>query len=240
MDEVAATDPNNPPRYRVLIVSDGGEQAIGSLSARLTQETGFETSGSDTMEEGLTRAQTEWPSLVILDLKKRTDAIYLCRTLKADHGTGRIPIIIVNASNETNDRIAALEAGADDCIGRPCNPREIVLRAMAVLRRGVRTTAEEHLVQGPIRVDPARCHVAVENRSIHLTAVEFKLLQALVKQPGQVQSREMLLGEARGHSELGVESRTIDTHIRRLRGKLGKAAYLVETVRGSGYRLRPT
>lgn len=230
----------NPPSYRVLVVSDGGEAAIASLSARLIQETSCEASVSQTMDEGLTRAQVEWPSLVILDLKKPTEAIQVCRTLKADRGTRRIPIIVVNASNETSERIAALEAGADDCIGRPCNSREIVLRVMAVLRRGARPRAEEHLVQGPIRVDPARCQVAVENRNVHLTAVEFKLLQTLVRQPGQVQSREVLLNEARGNSQLRVESRTIDTHIRRLREKLGKAAYLVETVRGSGYRLRPT
>ena len=191
------------------------------------------------MEAGLTKIQTEWPSLIILDLQNRAEVARLCRAVKADQGTKRIPIIIVTAENQARDRIAGLEAGADDCVGKPFNPRELVLRVKAVLRRGTRIVSEERFVRGPISMDPERCQVAIDNRRIHLTTVEFKLLRTLVKHPGEVQSREALLHEARGNGE-SLVSRTIDTHIRRLRRKLGKAANLVETVRGAGYRLRPT
>lgn len=227
-----------PVRVRILIVADQ-EETINWLSHHFRQEEAFVISSAADMEAGLTKAQTEWPSLIVLDLQRPAEMLELCRVLKSDHGTNSIPIIILAVAREAADRIAGLEAGADDYIGKPCNQREVVLRVRAVLRRGKRTVTEEEFVRGPIRVDPARCHVAIDNRKIHLTAVEFKLLRTLVKQPGQVQSREALQGAALGNGER-LESRTIDTHIRRLRRKLGKAAYLVETIRGSGYRLRPT
>lgn len=227
-----------PGRTRILIIADQKE-TISSLSVRLLQEEAFDVVVAREMEDGLTKAQAEWPALIILDLLHGYEALELCRSLKSDHGTRTIPIIILTAANATADRIAGLEAGADDYVGKLCNSREIVLRIKAVLRRGIREVTEAHFVRGPIRLDPDRCHVAVDNKQISLTAVEFKLLRTLVKQPGEVQSREALQSEARGNGEL-LESRTIDTHIRRLRRKLGKAAHLVETVRGSGYRLRPT
>ena len=233
---LTASDPSL--LLRILILSDQSE-TIDVLSTCLSQEGNFEVCTAGDMETGLRRIQTEWPSLVILDLLDRTDVVRFCRAVKGDHGTRGIPIIIVTAANQTLDRIAGLEAGADDCVGKPFSPREIVLRVKAVLRRGTRTVIEEQFVRGPIRMDPERCRVAVDNRRIHLTAVEFKLLRTLVKQPGQVQSREALLSQA-GSNRESLAIRTIDTHIRRLRQKLGKAAHLVETVRGSGYRLRPT
>jgi len=223
---------------RVLIIADQKE-TVSALSTRLLQEEAFDVVTASDIQSGLTKTQSDWPSLIILDLPHCSEMFDLCQVLKTDQGTRSIPIIIITAANETADRIAGLEAGADDYVGKPCNPREIVLRIKAVLRRGKRAATELQFVRGPISVDTARCQVAVNNRRVQLTAVEFKLLRALVKQPGQVQSRERLLSEARGNGEL-VDSRTIDTHIRRLRRKLGKAADLVETVRGAGYRLRPT
>lgn len=223
--------------FRVLVVADQ-RGTTASLSSRLAHEPAYEVLSASKMEAGLEKAQVEWPSLVILDLAKRDEMFYLCETLKSDHGTSQIPIIMISAANEIADRIAGLEAGVADYIGKPCNSRELALRVKAVLRRGTRATAEEQLVRGPIQVDPARCRVTVENKQIKLTAVEFKLLWSMARQTGEVQSREALLTDARGNGEAQLESRTIDTHIRRLRRKLGKAAHLVETVRGLGYRLR--
>jgi two-component system phosphate regulon response regulator PhoB len=237
MNALTLTTRDAPQRLRILVVADQNE-AVEVLFTCAREEC-FEIYSVGDMETGLTRIQTEWPSLIILDLQDRAQVARLCHAVRADQGTQRIPIIIVTAENQTRDRIAGLESGADDCVGKPFNPRELVLRVKAVLRRGTRLVSEELFVRGPITMDPARCHVAVDNRRIHLTTVEFKLLRTLVKQPGEVQSRETLLHEARGNGE-SLASRTIDTHIRRLRRKLGKAAHLVETVRGSGYRLRPT
>lgn len=233
------TAPSNPPfLLRILIIADQWE-TIEVSSTYLLQEENFATYTAGDMETGLRKIQTEWPSLIILDLQDRAEVARLCRAVKADQGTKGIPIIVVTAENQPKDRIAGLEAGADDCVGKPFSPRELVLRVKAVLRRGARIVSEERFVRGPISMDPGRCRVAVDDRRIHLTAVEFKLLRTLVKQPGEVQSREALLHEARGNGE-PLASRTVDTHIRRLRRKLGKAAHLVETVRGLGYRLRQT
>lgn len=176
--------------------------------------------------------------MIILDLLNRERVFELCRSVKTDRGTMGIPIIIVAEAKDAADRIAGLELGVDDYVEKPFNARELILRAKAVLRRKHRPARDEQLVLGPIRLDPARCQVAVDQRPLRLTAVEFKLLRLLVRNPGLVHSREALLTEARGAGEL-VESRTIDTHIRRLRQKMGDAAHFVETVRGSGYRLRP-
>lgn len=227
--------PSNPSH--VLIVADQ-ETTVRTLSARFAAEENFRISSTKDVESGLRKIQTDWPALIILDLAERQQAFDLCRTVRSDRGTMTIPIIIVAGANEVSDRIAGLEAGADDYVGKPFNPREVTLRAKAVMRRRQRVMAEEQFVLGPIRLDPARCRVSIDDHLLRLTAVEFKLLHILIRSPGLVNSRDALVIEARGKGEL-LESRTIDTHVRRLRQKMGGAAHFIETVRGMGYRLRP-
>ncbi len=163
MNASTVTSSDLPLPLRILIIADQRE-TIEVSSACLLREENFETSAAGDMETGLTKIQTEWPSLIILDLQNHAEVVRLCRAVKADQGTKRIPIIIVTAENQARDRIAGLEAGADDCIGKPFNPRELVLRVKAVLRRGARVVSEERFVRGPISMDPARCQVAVDNR----------------------------------------------------------------------------
>ena len=161
----------------------------------------------------------------------------VCRILKSDAATARMPILMLTAKAEEIDRIVGLEFGADDYVTKPFSPREIVLRIRAIFRRGEK--ADESLSAGPISIDPARHEVRVNGRQVHLTSIEFKLLQRLMQRRGRVQDRDRLLNEVWGY-ETVIDTRTVDTHVRRLREKLGKAGDAVETVRGFGYRLRET
>ncbi len=136
---------------------------------------------------------------------------------------------------EEIDRIVGLEFGADDYVTKPFSPREIVLRIRAILRRA--ETANESLTAGPISIDPARHEVRVDGKQVHLTSLEFKLLRVLMQRRGRVQDRDRLLNEVWGYESV-IDTRTVDTHVRRLREKLGKAGDAIETVRGFGYRLR--
>ena len=192
----------------------------------------------DMLTLNLRKARDELPALIILDLMlPKMPGLDVCRALKSDVATKHIPIIMLTAKAEEIDRIIGLEFGADDYVTKPFSPREIVLRAKAILRRGKGDVVEEPLTVGPITVDPARHHVSVNGKSVRLTSVEFKLLSMLMLRRGRVQARDRLLNEVWGYESL-IDTRTVDTHVRRLRQKLGKAADAIETVRGFGYRLR--
>src|SRR5712664_1801818 len=134
-------------------------------------------------------------------------------------------------------KIPGLECGADDYVTKPFSPREIVLRIKAILRRGATEEADDRLSAGPITIDPARHEVLVNGKRVELTSLEFKLLRTLMQRRGRVQERDRLLNEVWGYESV-IDTRTVDTHVRRLREKLGKAGDIVETVRGFGYRLR--
>jgi len=155
--------------------------------------------------------------------------------LKSDTATSQIPILMLTAKAEEIDRIVGLEFGADDYVTKPFSPREIVLRIRAILRRAER--ADESLNAGPISIDPARHQVRVSGKQVQLTSLEFKLLRTLMQRRGRVQDRDRLLNEVWGYESV-IDTRTVDTHVRRLREKLGKAGDAIETVRGFGYRLR--
>jgi two-component system phosphate regulon response regulator PhoB len=144
---------------------------------------------------------------------------------------------MLTAKAEEIDRIVGLEFGADDYVTKPLSPRELVLRVNAILRRGKGEAAEEKLSIGQITLDPSRHQVSVGGRSVRLTSVEFKLLSMLMRRQGRVQERDRLLNEVWGYESL-IDTRTVDTHVRRLRKKLGKASDAIETVRGFGYRIR--
>jgi DNA-binding response OmpR family regulator len=161
----------------------------------------------------------------------------VCKILKSDPGTRQVPIMMLTAKAEEIDRIVGLEFGADDYVTKPFSPREVVLRIRAIMRRGEAKQDDERLTAGPITVDPARYEVSVNGKRINLTSLEFKLLRTLMQRRGRVQARDRLLNDVWGYESV-IDTRTVDTHVRRLRKKLGKAANVIESVRGFGYRLK--
>jgi two-component system phosphate regulon response regulator PhoB len=200
----------------------------------------------DTALEGL-RANP--PDAILLDLMlPGLDGLELARTLKRNEQTAAIPIIVLTAKSEEVDRIVGLELGADDYITKPFSPREVVLRVKAVLRRArtndVTSTAAaptaadgQWLELGELRLDPEGYRLFVSGEEVLLTPTEFRLLRFLLERKGRVFSRGQLLTDIWGYAE-EVDSRTVDTHIRRLRKKLGDEGDRIETVVGIGYRLR--
>lgn len=222
---------------RILIIEDE-QDVIDLLTLHLRKADHTVITATDGAA-GLRKAREESPVLIILDLMlPRMSGLDVCKILKSDHVTRHIPIIMLTAKAEEIDRIVGLEFGADDYVTKPFSPRELVLRVNAILRRGKgKVTEEKKLSIGQITLDSARHHVAVAGKPVRLTSVEFKLLSMLMERQGRVQARDRLLNEVWGYESL-IDTRTVDTHVRRLRKKLGKAAVAIETVRGFGYRIR--
>jgi two-component system phosphate regulon response regulator PhoB len=228
---------NSTAGNRILIIEDEAD-VVDMLTLNLRKAGGFVVSTATDGASGLKKAREEAPALIILDLMlPKMPGLELCRILKTDTATRHIPIIMLTAKAEEIDRIVGLEVGADDYVTKPFSPREIVLRIKAILRRGQGEPAEGQMTFRTITVDPARHQVTVGGRAVRLTSVEFKLLSMLLQRRGRVQARDRLLNEVWGYESI-IDTRTVDTHIRRLRKKLGKAADAIETVRGFGYRLR--
>jgi two-component system phosphate regulon response regulator PhoB len=161
----------------------------------------------------------------------------VCKLLRSEAATKLIPIIMLTAKAEEVDRIVGLELGADDYITKPFSPRELVLRVKSVIRRASSPGEAQDVIKlGDIQVNRARCEVLVKDRLVDFTATEFKLLTLLIERRGRVQSRDTLLNDVWGYESI-IDTRTVDTHVRRLREKLGKAAECIETIRGFGYRI---
>lgn len=220
----------------VLIVEDEPD-VIDLLARYLLKEESYSISTATDGLAGLEKARSESPWMIILDLMlPKMSGMEVCRILKADRVTRDIPIIILTAKASEADRLAGLELGADDYVTKPFSPREVILRMKAIERRRTTQVEDEKFVCGLITLDPVRHHVDVAGKPVRLTTAEFKLLVMLMTKPGRLLSREMLLSGAWGY-EAFINTRTVDTHIRRLRDKLGKAARAIETVRGFGYRL---
>ncbi len=222
---------------RILIIEDEPD-VVDMLTLALRKAGGFTVAKAEDGADGLRQAREDPPALVVLDLMlPKMPGLEVCKVLKSDPATRHVPIIMLTAKAEEIDRIVGLEVGADDYVTKPFSPREMVLRIKAIMRRGKGDVVEEALTVGPITVDPARHHVTVAGKAVRLTSVEFKLLSMLMLRRGRVQARDRLLNEVWGYESL-IDTRTVDTHVRRLRKKLGKAADAIETVRGFGYRLR--
>ena len=225
------------PSKKILIIEDEPD-VIDLLALPLRKSGEFTLSTATDGVAGLRKAREEAPALIILDLMlPKMPGLEVCKLLRTDSVTRDIPIIMLTAKAEEIDRIVGLEFGADDYVTKPFSPREIILRIKAILRRRAGEAMEEKLSSGLIAVDPARHHVTVAGKPVRLTSVEFKLLTMLLRRAGRVQTRDRLLNEVWGY-EAAIDTRTVDTHVRRLREKLGKAASAIETVRGFGYRLR--
>jgi two-component system phosphate regulon response regulator PhoB len=225
------------PDKKILIVEDERD-VVEMLALNLRKAGGFLISTATDGSAGLTKARTEKPAFIILDLMlPKMPGLEVCKILKSDPATRHIPIMMLTAKAEEIDRIVGLEFGADDYVTKPFSPREVILRIRAILRRGAAETPDEELTAGPIAIDPARHAVSVGGKRVNLTSLEFKLLRTLMQRRGRVQPRDRLLNDVWGYESV-IDTRTVDTHVRRLREKLGIAGEIIETVRGFGYRLR--
>jgi two-component system phosphate regulon response regulator PhoB len=219
---------------KVLIIDD--EPDIVDLVSHHLRTHGYEPTGAATGADGLERAR-EHPDLIILDLMlPDMDGTEVLRALKADERTRSIPVIFLSARSDEVDRVVGFELGGEDYVPKPFSPRELALRVRAVLRR--RQDAEEEVAairRGAIMIDTAGHRAEVDGIPIELTATEFKLLHYLLRRPGRVLERDQLLDAVWGQ-DVYVTPRTVDTHVQRLRHKLGVHGKLIETVRGVGYR----
>lgn len=221
----------------VLLIEDETD-VVDLLALNLRKAGGFNVSVAHDGATGLKKARAEKPALIILDLMlPGMPGLEVCRVLKTDASTSHIPVLMLTAKAAEIDRIAGLEGGADDYVTKPFSPREIILRIQAIIRRGTGETLKGELVSGPIVIDQARHSVSVAGRQVALTSLEFKLLRTLVQRRGRVQDRDRLLNDVWGYESV-IDTRTVDTHVRRLREKLGKAGDIIETVRGFGYRIK--
>jgi two-component system phosphate regulon response regulator PhoB len=221
---------------RILVVDD--EPDLLELVRVNLSQAGFEVETAETGRQALERVRREAPDLLILDLMlPDLSGTEVCRALRQDSSLAEVPIIMLTARADEVDRVVGLEVGADDYVTKPFSPRELTLRVRAVLRRrqpGGAGSAQV-LERATLRLDPVRHRCFVEQHEIELTAKEFALLHGLMMRPGRVMTREQLLDDVWG-TDIAVTTRTIDTHLKRLREKLGSASHLIETVRGVGYR----
>lgn len=221
----------------VLVVED--EKDIVDLIEYHLKQSGFPVIKALDGPSGLELARKEKPSLIILDLMlPEMDGKDICRALKSNPSTQSIPILMLTAKTEEIDRLIGFELGADDYVTKPFSPRELVLRVKAILRRKEVPQEGEKIIQiGDLMIDLDRHRVTIKQNPIQLTSTEFKLLVELASKRGRVQTREHLLDKVWGYTYEGY-ARTVDTHIRRLREKLGSSGDYIETIRGMGYRFR--
>ena len=221
---------------KILIIED--EVAIADLEKDYLELSDFKVDICNTGDEGLKTALTGDYDLIILDLMlPGMDGCDVCRRLKAQPVTAAIPVLMLTARGEEVDRIVGLTLGADDYVVKPFSVRELVLRIRAILRRGSRPGMGTALCRGALLLDVEAHRVTLDGQEVALTATEFRLLEDLMRHAGAVRTREQLLNAVWGYSFEGY-ARTVDTHVRRLRAKLGEEAAALETVRGVGYRLR--
>jgi len=217
-----------------ILVVDDEKNIVQLVRMYLTNE-GFQVETAYNGKEALDKARQIKPSLVILDLMMpQLDGLEVCKQLRRE---GDVPIIVLSARDDDVDRIVGLEVGADDYVCKPFNPRELVARVKAVLRR-VRPTDQppQPLAIGNLRIDPARREVTVDGKSVALRAKEFDLLHTFARHEGLVLDRERLLNLVWGFDYLG-DSRTIDVHVTWLREKLTGSTCRIQTVWGIGYKL---
>jgi len=220
----------------ILIIED--ERDLADLVAFNLERDGYKTVLATDGAEGLATAGRVIPDLILLDLMlPGMLGTEVCKLLKKSENTARIPVIMLTAKTEEIDKVVGFEVGADDYVAKPFSTRELLLRVKAVLRRSVPDRVEDSIIKiGPISIDTERHVVAIDGSEVGFTSTEFKLLQTLVKRLGRVQSRDVLLRDVWGYNYV-EDTRTVDTHITRLRTKMGEAGNLIKTVRGFGYKM---
>ena len=221
----------------ILVIED--EQDILDLVAYHLEQAGNKVLKATDGVEGLQLCRDKMPDLIVLDLLlPNMEGKEVCRRIRRGSDTNRIPVLMLTAKAEEVDRIVGFEIGADDYMTKPFSPRELVLRIESILNRTLQKKPASNLIRFPgIFIDPDQPRVEINNEEVALTATEFKLLYYLASRAGRVQTREILLDQVWGYSFEGY-ARTVDTHVRRLRTKLGPLKGCIETVRGIGYRFR--
>ena len=220
----------------ILVVED--EPAIQELISAALQHAGHRVMRAYSAEEAVPLVNGTLPDVVLLDwMLPKTSGIEFARRLRGDERTRDLPVIMLTARGEEQDKVSALEIGADDYVTKPFSPRELVARIKAVLRRRAPQTTEDVVELGGLRLDPATHRVSAGETALALGPTEFRLLHFLMTHPERVHSRAQLLDQVWG-DHVFVEERTVDVHIRRLRCALEPSSHdaLIQTVRGSGYR----
>ena len=222
---------------RILLVED--ERDIVEVLEFALRKEGFETAAAGGAEAAFALVREKLPDLILLDLMlPGLSGTEICRQLKSAPRTAQIPVVMLTARGEELDRVVGLELGADDYITKPFSVREVVLRVRAILRRNAVLAPAEKARErvGPIQLDAVGHRCLVDGTLVELTALEFRLLANFMARLGRVQTREQLLEDVWGVSP-ELQTRTVDTHVKRLREKLGSDRDLIETVRGIGYRM---
>jgi two-component system, OmpR family, phosphate regulon response regulator PhoB len=220
-------------RSKILVVDD--EEDIRDLICLHMEREGMEVVAADNGLQVVPLAVQQEPDLIVLDLMlPGLDGLQVHRRLRADTRCRHIPVIMLTAKAQTNDRIAGLESGVDDYLTKPFSPRELMLRVQAILRRAKKvTTLSDHRV-GPFRLDRKNLVLSVADSAVELTVTELRLITILLENPDVLHSRQELLNTVWGHAD-DSQSRTLDTHVKRLREKLGDYGHYIHTVRGQGY-----
>ena len=221
--------------HKVFIVEDEPDLR-DTLKYNLENE-GFSVEAFSNGEDFLSSVDKNIPNLVILDLMlPGVSGLDVCRELRSNENYDGIGIVMLTAKSEEIDRIVGFELGADDYVTKPFSVRELILRVKVLLKKRTDDGANEQILEfGPILMNLGAHEVSIDGKIVNLTALEFKLLKHLLKRKGRVQTRDQLLGDVWGYSS-EVTTRTVDTHIKRLREKLGEPGDLIQTIRGVGYR----
>jgi two-component system phosphate regulon response regulator PhoB len=218
----------------ILVIED--EADVVDLIRHHLKKAKFRVLTADNGVDGLQQALEEQPNAVILDIMMpRLNGFEVAKKLRSDPRTEQMPLLILSAKGEAESRIKGLEVGADDYLPKPFSPKELVLRVQGILRRRGNAGASETVSCGSFLLDRAALKITLDGKRLDLTSTEFKLLSLLIGKQGTIQSREDLLRDVWAYSNT-VDTRTVDTHMRRLREKLGLHAAQLETVRGEGYR----
>jgi len=215
---------------------DDEPEAVELVEFNLKQA-GYAVTTAADGAEALKKAHSQPPDLIVLDVMlPEMDGFEACKVLRLDPATAKVPIIMLTAKAAEIDRVLGLELGADDYLTKPFSPRELLLRIKKILARGLATEKQQEQIRhGDLLIDLPR-HIATwKGKPIELTATEFKLLVTLAQRAGRVQSRDNLLRDVWEYDSV-IDTRTVDTHMRRLREKLGPAAKHLDTIRGVGYR----
>ena len=220
----------------IYILED--DNSIRELVTYTLNRSGHEAKGFDLPFQFWAEMEHDQPDLLLLDIMlPEEDGIRILKRLRANPATSQLPVIMLTAKGSEYDRVTGLDSGADDYIPKPFGMMELVARVNALLRRAKPQSSPEKYTAGEIELYPDRHQVLVEGKEVTLTHKEFELLSVLIQQPGIVFTREKLLNQIWGYT-FEAESRTVDVHIRTLRQKLGSCGSYIETVRGTGYRIR--
>jgi len=219
---------------RILVVED--EVAIRDMLSFVLEQHGYETIEADNYQSALNNLHEPYPDLILLDwMFPGGSGIQLLKFLKQDEILRQIPVVMLTARGEEEDKVRGLENGADDYVTKPFSPKELMARLKTVMRRVNPTSLDDTLKVGELKLDPVSHRATLSDAPLDMGPTEFKLLHFFMTHPERVYSREQLLNNVWG-TNVYVEDRTVDVHIRRLRKALSTHDHLVQTVRGAGYR----